>query len=317
LNTVEKINPRQERPNRRRNHPAHAGKTRREPLEIKEQDILRTERMRKNRPHRQFGKMENRGRARHQHNGMTAPEHPRRHFGWRTEEHIYREGEVPFTYAGFRQHTNRPLHRHEHRWQARPQWAKSDNPEGRAKHRWAMRPRHDGEFRREGGEFRGQRIRDDLHQAQPGQQHRRWAMRPRHADEYRREGGVFRGQSIRDNLHQAQPSQQYRRWAMRPRNADEFRREGGVFRGQSIRDNLHQAQPSQQYRRWAMRPRHADEYHCEGGEFRGQRIREHTHQTQYAQHQHPRHILREKWMLEQKLFRITRRIQRLNHQLRG
>lgn len=211
--------------------------------------------MRKNRPHRQFGNMENRGRTRHQHNCMANTEQPRRNFGWRTEEHIYREGEVPFTHAGFRQHTNRPLHRHEHRWQARPHWAKSDNPEGRAKHRWA--------------------------------------------DESKTE----------TSLH--------RRWAMRPRNADEFRREGGEFRGQHIRDNLHQAQPSQQHHRWAMRPRHADEYRREGGEFRSQRIREHTHQTQYAQHQHPRHILREKWMLEQKLFRITRRIQRLNHQLRG
>ncbi len=256
MNNDKKINPRHERPYRRGIKPAHMGRTHRDQLEIKEQDILRTERMRKNRPHRQFGNMENRGRARHQLNCMAITERPRCHFGWRTEEHIYREGEVPFTHAGFRQRTNHPLHRHEHRWQARPHWAKSDNPEGRAKHRWA----------------------DEGKTETP--RHRRWAMRPRHTEETRTEGRKRRYKSWNPNATENTSSETSRR-------------------------------------RWSMRPRPADEHHRKGGEFRGQRIREHAHQTQYAQQQHPRQILREKWMLEQKLFRITRRIQRLNHQLRG
>ena len=68
---------------------------------------------------------------------------------------------------------------------------------------------------------------------------------------------------------------------------------------------------------WSWRPRNTDEFRREGGEFRGHRIREQAFQSQPIQQHHPSHILREKWILEQKLFRITRRIQRLNRQLRG
>lgn len=196
MNNFQKNNPRRERPYRK-------GKfSRRNQLESKEQDNLRTERIRKNRAERQFGRMENRGRARHQHDCMAGVERPRRLFGWRTEEHIYHAGEVPFEMAGFRQRANRPLHKGE---------------------RWAVRPR------------RGE------------------PQTPKHT-----------------NRHC-----------------------------------------------WSWRPRHADEFRREDGEFHNCRIREHAHQSQPIQQRHPSHILREKWMLEEKLFRITRRIQRLNRQLRG
>lgn len=196
MNNFQKNNPRHERPYRK-------GKfTRRNQLESKEQDNLRTEKNRKNRAEHLFDRMEHHGRARHQHDCMAGVERPRRRFGWRSEEHIYRAGEAPFEQAGFRQRANRPLHKPEH-WTVRPRRGEVQTLEQTHRHRWSWRPRHADEFRREGGEFQSRRIREQVRQSQPIQQ------------------------------------------------------------------------------------------------------------------RHPSHILREKWMLEEKLFRITRRIQRLNRQLRG
>lgn len=194
MNSIEKNNPRHERPFRR------DLQARRQKLENKEQEILKEERTNRNRPCRSFGRTQNRGMRRHQHQPVHAHQRPHRHFGWHTEE-AYRTDEVTPKRGDFHPHANHPLNKRKH-WAVQPHRSGRPTPERAHRHRWAMRPRHADEFRREGGEFQNRHIRKHSHQAQPGQQ------------------------------------------------------------------------------------------------------------------RHPRHILREKWMLEEKLFRITRRILRLNHQLR-
>jgi len=205
-------------------------------------------------------------------------------------------------------HTHQRIHRH-FRWRTEEVYWTDEFTSGRSgfNHRtnrpihkrehWAVRPY-------QAVEQAPERIR----------RHRHWAFRPRQADEYRRAGGEFRGRRIRDGVRQAQPGQQHHHRAFSPRQIDETTRQP---RRTWSRFTAETNPGSSRNRHWAFRPRHADEYRHEGGQFQNRRIRDGVHQAHTSEHRHPSQILREKWALERKLFHITRRIQRLNHQLRG